>query len=163
MIYIKLDENMDLTITVNESIRRGENISKKITYLIPVKVGGVDTLSAVPYLCYVRADGTADIIRLDSTGEMYKDQYLQYTIPVTCKMTKYPGELCTWIEVFSGTPSKPTIAKSSECLLYVEDSKNVDDCLCDHQLAAIYQMQKQIDEKSGANTENGDVTPNISA
>ena len=37
------------------------------------------------------------------------------------------------------------IAKSGECLLYVEESKNMDDYICDHQLSAIYEMQKKTE------------------
>ena len=145
MIYIKLDENMGLGITVNEPIYRGENLSKKITYLIPTTVGEVDMLTAVPYLSYIRADGVADIVRLERQEEKYKEAYYQYVLPVSCRLSKFPGEICSWLQIYSGTPSNPTIAKSGECLLYVEDSKNMDDYICDHQLSAIYAMQKESD------------------
>ena len=143
MIYIKLDENMGLGITVNEPIYRGENLSKKITYLIPTTVGEVDMLTAIPYLSYIRADGVADIVRLERQEEKYKEAYYQYVLPVSCRLSKFPGEICSWLQIYSGTPSNPTIAKSGECLLYVEDSKNMDDYICDHQLSAIYAMQKE--------------------
>lgn len=39
MIYIKLDSEMDLAITVNAPIYRGDNLANKITYLIPESVG----------------------------------------------------------------------------------------------------------------------------
>lgn len=145
MIYIKLDENMGLGITVNEPIYRGENLSKKITYLIPTTVGEVDMLTAIPYLSYIRADGVADIVRLERQEEKYKEAYYQYVLPVSCRLSKFPGEICSWLQIYSGTPSNPTIAKSGECLLYVEDSKNMDDYICDHQLSAIYAMQKESD------------------
>lgn len=123
MIYIKLDESMNLVMTVNEPIYRGDNLNQKIVYLIPLQVGEVDMLAATPYLSYIRADGVADIVRLERTGEKYKEAYYQYVFPVSCRLSKYPGEVCTWLQIFSGTPSNPTIAKSGECLLYVEDSK----------------------------------------
>lgn len=59
MIYIKLDESMNLVMTVNEPIYRGDNLNQKITYLIPLQVGEVDMLTATPYLSYIRADGVA--------------------------------------------------------------------------------------------------------
>lgn len=143
MIYIKLDESMNLVMTVAEPIYRGDNLSQKITYLIPLQVGEVDMLTATPYLSYIRADGVADIVRLERTEGKYKEAYYQYIFPVSCRLSKYPGEVCTWLQIFSGTPSNPTIAKSGECLLYVEESKNMDDYICDHQLSAIYALQKQ--------------------
>lgn len=39
MIYIKLDDSMNLVITVNEPIYRGDNLNQKIIYLIPLQVG----------------------------------------------------------------------------------------------------------------------------
>lgn len=145
MIYIKLDDSMNLVITVNEPIYRGDNLNQRIIYLIPLQVGDVDMLTATPYLSYIRADGVADIVRLERTEEKYKEAYYQYALPVSCRLSKYPGEICTWLQIFSGTPSNPTIAKSGECLLYVEDSKNMDDYICDHQLSAIYALQKQTE------------------
>ena len=49
MIYIKLDESMNLVMTVNEPIYRGDNLNQKIVYLIPLQVGEVDMLAATPY------------------------------------------------------------------------------------------------------------------
>lgn len=153
MIYIKLDESMNLVMTVNEPIYRGDNLNQKIIYLIPLQVGEVDMLSATLYLNYIRADGVADIVRLSRSEEKYKETYYQYSLPVSCRLSKCPGEVCSWLQIYSGTPSNPTIAKSGECLLYIEDSKNMDDYICDHQLTAIYQLQKQID---GGSSGDGD-------
>ena len=130
MIYIKLDDSMNLVITVNEPIYRGDNLNQKIIYLIPLQVGEIDMLTATPYLSYICADGVADIVRLERQSEKYKEAYYQYVFPVSCRLTKFPGEVCSWLQIFSGTPSNPTIAKSGECLLYVEESKNMDDYIC---------------------------------
>ena len=140
MLYIKLDDDMDLTITVNEPIYRGDNLNQKITYLVPKLVNEIDMLVATAYLCYIRADGAPDIIMLERSDEPYNEAYYQYTIPVTCKMTKFPGEVCTWMQIYAGTPSNPTTAKSGECTLQIQDSKNMDDYMCDYQMTALYQL-----------------------
>lgn len=126
MIYIKLDDSMNLVITVNEPIYRGDNLNQKIIYLIPLQVGEIDMLTATPYLSYIRADGVADIVRLERQSEKYKEAYYQYVFPVSCRLTKFPGEVCSW--------------------LHVEESKNMDDYICDHQLSAIYEMQKKTED-----------------
>lgn len=153
MFYIKLEDSMDLVITVREPLFRGDNLNRKIVYLIPLKVGDIDVLSASVYLNYIRADGVADVVILERMEEMYNESYYQYTFPINCKLTKYPGEVCTWIQFFAGTPSNPNIQKTGECVLQIQSSKNIDDYLCDHQLTAIYQLQKQID---GGGTVNPD-------
>ena len=144
MLYIKLDSDMDLVITVNEPIYRGDNLSRKITYLLPLTVGEIDMATACVFLNYVRADGTPDIVLLDRLPEKYNESYYQYTFPIDCKLTKYPGEVCTWMQIYTGTPSNPTISKTGECMLYIMESKNMDDYLCDHQVTAIYQLHKSM-------------------
>ena len=78
-------------------------------------------LTATPYLSYIRADGVADIVRLERQNEKYKEAYYQYVFPVSCRLTKFPGEVCSWLQIFSGTPSNPTIAKSGECLDAIQE------------------------------------------
>ena len=141
-MFIKLDENMNLVITVNDTIYRGDNLCRKVIYLVPTSVGEIDVASANVYLSYIRADGTPDIVILERMEEKYKDTYYQYTLPVDCKLTKYAGEVCAWLQIFSGSPSNPTIAKSGECVIFIHESKNMDDYLCDHQLTALYQLHK---------------------
>lgn len=146
MIYIKLDDSMNLVITVNEPIYRGDNLNQKIIYLIPLQVGEIDMLTATPYLSYIRADGVADIVRLERQSEKYKE-LLPICISGFLPTDKVPREkFAHGFKSSQGTPSNPTIAKSGECLLYVEESKNMDDYICDHQLSAIYEMQKKTED-----------------
>ena len=145
-MFIKLDADMNLIITVNEPIYRGDNLNQKIVYLIPLTVGEIDILTASVYLSYIRADGVADIVILERLEEKYRDAYYQYILPVTCKLTKYPGEVCTWLQFYSGTPSNPTIAKSGECLLFVQESKSMDQYLEDCHTTALYQLEKRMDD-----------------
>lgn len=157
MFYIKLGYDMQLSITIREPIYRGDNLNQKLVYLLPTSIGEIDMLTAIPYLNYIRADGVADVVRLDRSDEKYNESYYQYEVPVSCRLSKYPGEVCSWLQIYSGTPSNPTIAKSSECVLHIQDSKNMDDYICDHQLTAIYQMQKKIDGgSSGGDSDSGD-------
>lgn len=142
MFYIKLDDSMDLVITKKQPIYRGDNLNQKIIYLIPTTVEEIDMATATVYLLYIRADGVADVVTLEQMEELYNETYLQYTFPVNCKLTRFPGEVCTWLQIFTGTPSNPITAKSGECMLQIQDSKNIDDYLCDHQMTALYQLSK---------------------
>lgn len=146
MFYIKLDDKMDLVITVNEPIYRGDNLSRKITYLVPLKVGDVDMLAASIYLNYIRADGTADVVLLERQEEKYNESYYRYLLPVSNKLSRYAGEVCTWMQVCSGPVSNPVIAKSGECVLHIQESKDMDEYLGDRQVTALYQLQKQLDD-----------------
>ena len=148
MFYIKLDSNNDLVVTQREAIYRGDNLNQKIIYLIPFKVGDIDPLTAFFYLSYIRPDGIADVVVLERMEERYNESYYQYTFPelINCKLTKFPGEVCTWLQIYSGDPANPVISKSGECNLHIQESKSMDDYLCDHQVTAIYQFHKDLDE-----------------
>lgn len=151
MYYIKLDDGMNLVTTVWEPIYRGDHLNQKITYLIPRQVGDIDMLTAVVYLNFIRADGEPDVVMLDRQDELYKDVYFQYTLPVTCKLSRYAGEVVTWMQIYSGPASAPTIAKSGENVLQVMESKDMDcyigDWRGDKMLTALYQMKRQADDE----------------
>lgn len=145
LFYIKLEANMDLYITMLESIYRGDNLNKKIIYLIPSKIGEIDVLTANVYLNYVRSDGSADIVMLDRLDEKYNESYYQYTLPVSNKLTKCAGAVCTWLHFFTGSVSNPITAKSGECVLQIQESKDMDDYLSDSQITALYQLYKEVE------------------
>ena len=147
MLYIKLDEDMCLSITRNEPIYRGDIMNKQIIYLVPLKIGEIDMMTATLYLSYIRADGTADITLLKRLEEKYNERYLQYTIPITATLTRYAGEICTWLQVYAGPPHHPIIAKSSECMLQIIGSKNMDEYISDRNLSLIYAMQRHMEDK----------------
>lgn len=147
MLYIKLDKSMNLVITKNEPIYRGDHMNRKITYLIPMMLGETDMLTATVYLSYIRADGTADIALLVREDEPYNERYYQYHLPVTSNLSRYAGEIVTFLQVFSGPPLHPVIAKSSECILQVIDSRNMDEYITDRHLRAIYEMQRYMEGK----------------
>ena len=155
MIYIKLDESMNLVTTVYEPIYRGDHLNKKIVYLVPLQVGDIDVQTAVVYLSFVRADGEADIVMLDRQEDLHNETYFQYTLPVTCKLSKYAGEVLTWMQIYSGSASDPVVAKSGENVIRVLESKNMDDYIGDWRsdkvLTALYQMKKQTDDAIGQN------------
>lgn len=145
MIYIKLEDDMSLMTTVWEPIYRGDHLCRKITYLLPLELDDVDLLTAAVYLSYIRADGVADVVLLDRQEEMYNEAYLQYTLPVTCKLSRHAGEVCTWLQICSGPVSEPVMMKSGENILQIMDAKDLDDYAGDRQITALYQMQKKLE------------------
>jgi len=147
MIYIKLDKDMTLSVTVHAPLYRGDNASRKITFLLPLTVGEVDMLAACVYLSYIRADGTADIVLLNRSDEKYNEEYYQYTLPITSTMTRYPGDICMWLQIYSGPSRNPIIAKSSECVLPILASTNMDEYISDRNLGLIYMMQRHMEGK----------------
>lgn len=147
MFYIKLDDQNDLVITAREPIFRGDSLNHKIIFLIPHKVGELDILTSTIYLTYIRADETADVVLLERMEQDYNESYYQYTFPVDCAMTRYPGELVMFLQIFSGPYNNPSISKSGECYLQVMASTNMDEYISDRNLSLIDQMQRYMDSK----------------
>lgn len=145
MIYLKLTKQEDLIVTVNEPIYRGEKLPDKLTFLIPNVVESIDMASAYVFLNVIRADGCPDIILLERAEVPYNASYLQYRIPLSCFMTGCPGKLTMWLHICADLSGDTVVAKSGECTLMVLDSKCMDEHLCDHQITAIYEMQKRLD------------------
>lgn len=146
-MYIQLDRNMNLTITNMETIRRGDDMARKIVFLVPKIVGDIDMASAALYLSYRRADGMADIDLLRREEEPYNANYYEYRLPITTLISRFPGEVTTFITVFSGPHNGPMVLKSGVCVLHIEDSENLDDVISDRNLRLIYSMQKQMEDK----------------
>lgn len=150
MIYIKCTENKDLIITVNGTIYRGENLNQKITFLLPRVIDEVSVAASTVYLTYVHSDESADVVALELDSMPYNNDYLQYTIPVVCEMTKHSGDVCLWLQLYSGDHNSPIVAKTGECTLRIHESRSTDDCLSDSTISAIYKMQEEFDERLDA-------------
>lgn len=161
MIYIKLNDDLSLTITVNEVIHRGDNLSHAITYLVPQTVNGeIDMSSAHIYLSFICADGSSDMIMLEKSQELYNQTYYQYCLTVPCSITRYAGEVRTWLSITVNTACEdcdcecPKMLTSGNCTLHVQEtSAGGDSDLYGKTLAAVAQMQGQIDELKAATTD----------
>lgn len=142
MIYIKLDTMMNLAITRNGPVHRGDNLFENLIYLIPKNLNGLDPFDTDVCLSYIRPDGLADIVTLEPKEEMYNESYYQYVIPVTMDMTKSPGELRTWLIIVEKgfEPQESIIAKSDECIIHVADSKDLRDLFDDDKVDALFQI-----------------------
>lgn len=147
MTCIKLDEDRDLVITKKEPIYRGDRINQKLVFLVPMSLGEIDMESATVYLSYIRADGTADIALLTREEEPYNEDYFLYRLPITSDLSRYAGQVCVFMTIMAGCARCPVVAKSGECLLYIQDSRNMDEYISDRNLRLIYEMQKHMDDR----------------
>ena len=151
MTYIKLTDDMKLITTQSENIYRGDNMSKAITFLLPIKIGELETKNSVVFLSLILPNGVPDIIALERSEVMYSPDYYRYVLPVTCKLSHVVGSVRMWLQFLSGDPTDPTTSKTSECIIKILNSENLDHCMTDHQISALYQIHKKIEELSNNN------------
>lgn len=145
-MYIRLDGSMGLTVTANEPIYCKENLRSKITFVVAKCIGGLKTETASLFLSYVRADGTPDIVLLERSPEEYNLEYWKFLLPITCRMTRYPGTVHMWIQIYDGSAKVPTVAKSSLCSIQVQAAQDIDPYLEDDSLSVLYQFDKKFTE-----------------
>lgn len=145
MTYITLSNDMRLIVTKSTPIYRGDNLNANIIFLLPMQINNIDLSTATVFLSSIRADGEPDMIILERSTTNYNQHYYQYLLPVSCKLSRYPGETCMWLQICDGSTSHPIVQKTGECHIKIHESKSFDDCLHDHQLTAMYQLKKKID------------------
>lgn len=153
-MYIKLDENMNLVITVSEPLYKGDRRNRNIIFLIPHTIGKVDTASSTIYMCYMRPDEATDVALLDRCNTPYNKTYDQYVIPVKGALTHISGNVVMWIEIYSETEDgKPIFAKSGDTVIPILEAKNINispdiGCEDDTQLTMFQQLWDAIDDKA---------------
>ena len=145
-MIVTLLNDKQLVVTKNTPIYRGDNMNTSIIFLLPIYVDNVNLETATVFLSYIRADGEPDMVILEKAEAKYNNSYYQYTLPVTCKLSRYPGQVCMWLQICDGNSDHPIIAKSGECTINIHKSKSLDDVICDHQLTAMYQLQKKLEK-----------------
>lgn len=149
MTYITLTNDMSLLVTQSTPIYRGDNMSSAITFLLPLLVDKIDLATATVFLSYIRADGEPDMVILSRLDEKYNPSYYQYVLPVTCKLSKYPGQINMWLQICDDNNTcRPSIKKSGECFIRIHESKSMDNLVGDRQLTAVYQLLKKCDKLS---------------
>lgn len=159
MIYIKVEDDKSLEMTVYEPIYKGENLSQKITFLIPMQIDDIETQTAHVYLNYVRPeDDIGDVVTLNCEELPYNDVYLRYTIPVEYKLTKWAGDVRMWLNFYAGDEETPVVATTGECIVPIYNSDDITANLEESALTALHQMQNQVEQNT---TMINELTTNI--
>lgn len=140
-MYIKMNDDKSLIITVPTTIYRGEKNADLITFFIPAEYEGKNIADCSIVMRYILPDGTGRSDALVYLPEMYKG-YLQYSTPVNTRLTAQEGQVVIWLTGFDLEDN--VVLKTSEVLIKVEASRNVTDYLSQEDLDQLDQMSVQI-------------------
>ena len=147
MMYIMLDDDLNLIITKPETLRRGDNLSKKLIFLVPQQACEVSTRDATLYCNLVRPDGLADVSILQRLEDPYNEKYDQYVLFVKARMTAEAGTAYLWLEIVAPTED-PGVSKSeasSECVIRIADKRDIDEYVDDEEvITALDQMRQEM-------------------
>ena len=144
--YIKLCDDKCLVPTIRNPVYRGENLSQSLIFLLPHTVDDIDLGEATIFMNYVRPDGSVNIVSLDKMDADYSDTYMQYRLPVTCALTWFAGECRIWLQIMAGDPYLPLVAKTSECVVFVHRSCDLDSCIPDGYIAELYRIERKLEK-----------------
>lgn len=90
---ILMDNNKHLTATITSILYQGENYCDSFYFLIPLKYKEVDLSDFLVTVMYTNANGDSFLDILEPDEEIYKENYLKFSLPVTTKITKCSGEV----------------------------------------------------------------------
>lgn len=103
MYSIKLNDNGSLEVRSRDPLYRWDNLYQKIIFYIPHQIDGINTLTSDVYLTYFptgyEMDDGGYMVRLERLEQKHKDICYKYTLPANCEMTKYPGEITSYLVI----------------------------------------------------------------
>ena len=132
-MYIKMQDDKSLLITVPTTIYRGETNADLITFLLPSVYGDKSIADCTVSMRYVLPDGTGYSDTLALAPELYKT-YCQYVVPVDTKLTALEGKVTLWVTAVDAHES--VVIKTGETVVTVRPSRDI----------AAYFTQGKIDQ-----------------
>ncbi|MGM9608353.1 MAG: hypothetical protein ACI3XJ_12695 [Oscillospiraceae bacterium] len=140
-MYIKMNNDKSLLITVPTTIYRGEGNADLITFLLPTKYEGIDIEGCSVAMRYILPSGMGGSDALARIPEMYKG-YLQYSTTVNPGFTSEEGVVTVWLTIFSSDGN--AVFKTSKVLIPIEPSQDITESLPDEDLDQLDQLAAQI-------------------
>ena len=142
-MYIKMNEDKSLMITVPTTIYRGEKNSDLITFLIPGEYEGNNIADYKMTMRYILPSGLGRSEELVFQPEMYKS-YLQYSTQLNSRFTEERGEITIWLTAFGRDGD--IVLKTGEVAVTISQSKDISAYLPPNELDQIDQLAAKVAE-----------------
>lgn len=97
MYTIVMKADKTLVATQKIKIYQRENAVDKIQFLLPVKYGEIELEKFLVTLKYVDPTDTVHSETLVRDEEIYKEEFLRYTLPFTTALTRNEGDISVWL------------------------------------------------------------------
>lgn len=121
-MYIKMNNDKSLVVTVETTIYRGETRADLITFLIPAQYEGINLADCAMTMRYLLPDGVSKVEPLAVLPEKYKT-YLQFSTIVNTRLTAQAGSITVWLTAIDDILG--TVLKTGECIVRIADSIDV--------------------------------------
>ena len=140
-MYIKMNNDKSLIITVPTAIYQGEANADLITFLVPSEYEGVNLANCSVAMRCILPSGVGGSDSLVCLSEMHRG-YLQYSTPVQPRFTSEEGTIIAWLTFFSAENN--AVFKTSKVLIEIEPSQDITESLPDEDLDQLDQLAAQI-------------------
>lgn len=150
-MYIKMNDDKSLVITIPTTIYRGETRADIITFLVPSSYGPVNVADGEMILRYIGPDGIGRSEPLAYLPEKYKD-YLQFSTVINTKLTSNEGEIILWLAVVDG--DKQVVLKSGEAIVEIQPSQDITMYLPDEDIDQLDSLVIRMDRLENTKADN---------
>lgn len=142
-MYIKMNSDKSLIITIPTTIYRGENKADLITFLVPAEYGDINMADCAMMMRYILPDGTGESEPLSYLPEMYKD-YLQFSTVANTRLTAGDGEIIVWLTAIGDDGS--TVLKTGEAIVPVYPNRDIADYMQPEELDQLDMLAAKVAE-----------------
>lgn len=142
-MYIKMNSDKSLIITIPTTIYRGENKADLITFLVPAQYGDINLADCAMMMRYILPDGTGKSEPLSYLPEMYKD-YLQFSTVANTRLTADDGEIIVWLTAIGDDGS--TVLKTGEAIVPVYPNRDIADYMQPEELDQLDMLAAKVAE-----------------
>lgn len=150
-MYIKMNEDKSLIVTVETTIYRGETRADLITFLVPSQYEGINLADCSMTLRYLLPDGTGKMEPLAALPEKYKT-YLQFSTIVNTRLTSQVGSITVWLTAIDDING--TVLKTGECIVRISDSIDMDDHLPQEDIDQIDMLISRVSSLERSKADN---------
>ena len=142
-MYIKMNDDKSLVITIPTTIYRGERNADLITFLVPAEYEGKNMADCAFLMRYINPDNIGKSEALAYKPEKYKN-YLQFSTVVNTRLTTKEGDVTVWLTAMDNDDA--VILKTGEVLVTVEPSKDIADYMGNEDMDQLDRLEAQMEE-----------------
>lgn len=152
-MYIKMNDDKSLVVTVPTTIYRGENKADMVTFLVPANYGDLNVADCDLTVRYILPDeeATGRSEPLLVQPEMYKG-YLQYNLSVDTQLTSHEGDVIVWLVALNATGSM--VLKTGETVIVIAPARDITDYMSGEDLDQLDQLALQVKALAQSKADN---------
>lgn len=150
-MYIKMNDDKSLVITIPTTIYRGEVNADLITFLVPAEYQGKNMADCAMLMRYITPDNLGKSEALSYKPEMYKG-YLQFSTVVNTRLTAKEGDITVWLTALDNNDA--VVLKTGEVIVTISPSKDIADYMSDEDMDQLDQLAAQVEELKKQKADN---------